>query len=298
MTTFETKDSGQHEQYSSGMRRDTQQGKPRFALMLTELQPYEEQMLTRYANLLARGAVKYDDRNWEEGDSEEELERAKDSLLRHAMQLIAGETDEDHAAAVWFNTQAVEYFRWRIEQKKLQVAEPAAGLTKRDFQSSGDPKLWAEVGKLEQAPVLPKFPQSGGASHAFDLAKRKFQDQVSAWHNRPITERQVATVGGPWKTADIWAHQKGVMVKDWDGIRPDELVTEADFVTRVTGCTVALKARPDEWLQYYGIELLVGDLGDTYSLLTYEEFEKLLGQPGNTWKMSPTSTLDGSYWDL
>jgi len=114
---FETKDSGQHAEYASGMRRDTQEGKPRFALMVTKLQPYEDQMLTRYAKLLARGAEKYDDRNWEEGNSEEELERAKDSLLRHTMQLIAGERDEDHAAAVWFNTQAIEYFRWRIEQE-------------------------------------------------------------------------------------------------------------------------------------------------------------------------------------
>lgn len=113
---FETKDSGQHAEYASGMRRDTQEGKPRFALMVTKLQPYEDQMLTRYAKLLARGAEKYDDRNWEEGNSDEELERAKDSLLRHTMQLIAGERDEDHAAAVWFNTQAIEYFRWRLRQ--------------------------------------------------------------------------------------------------------------------------------------------------------------------------------------
>lgn len=117
MTDFETKDSGQHQEYDSGMRRDTQEGKPRFALMWTKLQPYAEQMVTRYAALLARGAAKYADRNWEQGDSEVELERAKDSLLRHAAQLVAGETDEDHAAAVWFNTQAIEYFRWRVAEK-------------------------------------------------------------------------------------------------------------------------------------------------------------------------------------
>src|SRR5690606_37250001 len=65
-------------------------------------------------------------RNWEDGDSEVELDRAKSSLLRHTEQLIAGETDEDHAAAVWFNTQAIEYFRWRIAQKEggNDLAEP------------------------------------------------------------------------------------------------------------------------------------------------------------------------------
>lgn len=115
MTDYETKDSGHHQEYDSGMRRDSQDGKPRFDLIRTKLQPYEEQMITRYARLLARGAEKYSARNWEEGCGEEELERAKASLLRHTEQLVAGETDEDHAAAVWFNTQAVEYFRWRLD---------------------------------------------------------------------------------------------------------------------------------------------------------------------------------------
>jgi hypothetical protein len=115
VTDYETKDSGTHLEYESGMRRDSQDGKPRFDLIRTKLQPYEEQMITRYARLLARGAEKYDPRNWEEGCGEEELDRAKASLLRHTEQLIAGETDEDHAAAVWFNAQAIEYFRWRLE---------------------------------------------------------------------------------------------------------------------------------------------------------------------------------------
>jgi hypothetical protein len=166
VTTFETKDSGIHQEYSSGMRRDSQDGKPRFGLMLTKLQPYEEQMLTRYAALLARGAEKYSSRNWEEGDSEEELERAEESLFRHTMQLLAGETDEDHAAAVWFNTQAVEYFRWRIEQKMSgEVAEtwPPAGSTKSDFVKQNgseiDPFLAAvdehvaEMAKVTETPA-------------------------------------------------------------------------------------------------------------------------------------------------
>jgi hypothetical protein len=126
VTEFTTKDSGEHEQYDSGMRRDSQNGRPRFDLIRTKRQPYEEQMIYRYAMLLARGAEKYSERNWEEGDSEVELDRAKASLLRHTEQLIAGETDEDHAAAVWFNTQAIEYFRWRIAQKEgiNDLAEP------------------------------------------------------------------------------------------------------------------------------------------------------------------------------
>jgi hypothetical protein len=125
VTTYETKDSGTHLEYHSGMRRDSQDGKPRFDLIRTKRQPYEEQMIYRYAMLLARGAEKYSARNWEEGNSEEELERAKASLLRHTEQLVAGETDEDHAAAVWFNSQAIEYFRWRLNSHQPQTDEEA-----------------------------------------------------------------------------------------------------------------------------------------------------------------------------
>lgn len=126
MTDFVTKDSGERQQWESGMMRDVQTGKPRFALVLAAAQPYEDQMLTRYARLLARGAEKYDDRNWEQGDGEKELEYAKESLLRHTMQLITGETDEDHAAAVWFNTQLIEHIRWKQDQYVKDFNEAVA----------------------------------------------------------------------------------------------------------------------------------------------------------------------------
>jgi hypothetical protein len=150
MSEYTTKDSGQHAEYASGMRRDTQDGKPRFGLVLTKLQPYEEQMLTRYASLLARGAAKYEDRNWEAGDSEEELERAKDSLLRHTMQLLAGETDEDHAAAVWFNTQAIEYFRWRIAQKP----KPRLDINLGSNANQAEKTITAAIARLQEPPKV------------------------------------------------------------------------------------------------------------------------------------------------
>lgn len=205
MPEFETKDSGQHAEYASGMVREWQKGKPRFALMLTKRQPYGEQMLTRYASLLARGAVKYDSRNWEEGDSEEELERAKESLLRHVMQLLSGETDEDHAAAAWFNIQAIEYFRWRIAEKKkssnmtmsfdfradtdgAHLIEILTGGTVRMVRGDLTPlprvnvdpvkqveEIWSEfVGK---APDLPKVIDEPTPKH-------DFQRVINDWHNR------------------------------------------------------------------------------------------------------------------
>src|ERR1700756_3802837 len=106
--TFETKDSGYRAAYESGMVRDTEEGKPNFSLIMPERLPYEDQLLTRWAALMTRGAVKYGDRNWEKGNSQAELDRARSSAFRHFVQWLAGEGDEDHAAAVLFNIQSAE----------------------------------------------------------------------------------------------------------------------------------------------------------------------------------------------
>lgn len=113
---YETKDSGKRQNYKSGMRRDVQEGKPDFFLCLTDA-PYEEQLLTRWAALMERGATKYGRRNWQLADSEEELERFKSSAFRHFMQWISGEDDEDHAAAVLFNINAAEYTKYKLGGK-------------------------------------------------------------------------------------------------------------------------------------------------------------------------------------
>lgn len=109
-----TKDSGKREEYDSGMRRDTQEGKARFDLLLVPGLPFEEQFLTRLGQLLARGADKYGDRNWQKASSPEELERFVSSGLRHMVQWASGEVDEDHAAATAFNLMAAEYVKWKL----------------------------------------------------------------------------------------------------------------------------------------------------------------------------------------
>lgn len=93
---FGTKDSGKRVDFPSGMRRDTDEGKPRFDLI--PLDP-----LTRLAELYARGAEKYGDRNWQLANTPEELQRFKASGFRHLVQYLKGELDEDHAAAVVWN---------------------------------------------------------------------------------------------------------------------------------------------------------------------------------------------------
>lgn len=109
MPDYVTRDSGQREQYATGMVRDTEEGKARFDLMFAEGVAYPDQFLTRFAMLLARGAEKYGERNWESGYDAKALARAKSSAIRHLVQWMCGLTDEDHAAAVVFNLMQAEY---------------------------------------------------------------------------------------------------------------------------------------------------------------------------------------------
>ena len=116
MADFITKDSGKRMDYASGMRRDIQDGKPRFYLMLTGDVPYDSQFLTRCAALLTRGAEKYGARNWQLANSPEELERFKESAFRHLVQWLCNDTEEDHAAAVFFNLLAAETTKHKIHE--------------------------------------------------------------------------------------------------------------------------------------------------------------------------------------
>lgn len=143
---FITKDSGERAQFESGMQRDTEAGKPRFDLMLPLDVPYDEQMITRLAALYGRGAVKYDDRNWEQADSAEEMARMKSSAFRHFMQWIAGEADEDHAAGTMFNIIAFETTAYKVGSED-PVHVPSSGSAK----TAGN-LLWEAVKKASAPP--------------------------------------------------------------------------------------------------------------------------------------------------
>lgn len=102
---FETKDSGKRILFTSGMTRDTSEGKIDYTLVL------DGPMFERWAALMTRGAVKYDARNWMKASGEAELERFKQSAFRHFIQWMNGDTDEDHGAAVMFNINGAEYVK-------------------------------------------------------------------------------------------------------------------------------------------------------------------------------------------
>lgn len=99
---FTIKDSGKREQFASGMQRDTAEGKTDYGLVR------DGPMYERWAEHLRKGAVKYGKANWLKGRGQVELDRARESALRHFEQWYRGDVDEDHASAVFFNINQAE----------------------------------------------------------------------------------------------------------------------------------------------------------------------------------------------
>jgi len=107
--TFQVKDSGQREAFETGALRDTQDDKPRYDLIPIIA-------LKRIANLYAKGAKKYGERNFEKGIPSS---RYIASLMRHLFQYLEGDKEEDHAAAVCFNILGIMYNEEAIRRDLL-----------------------------------------------------------------------------------------------------------------------------------------------------------------------------------
>jgi len=120
MSEFIIKDSGNRTEYSSGMVRDKSEDKEKFDLLFPEGIPYEEQMLTRFAIHLTKGANKYSDRNWEKANSESEMLDFKRSAWRHFIKWYLGMLDEDHASGVFFNIMGYETTKHKLNGNKGQ----------------------------------------------------------------------------------------------------------------------------------------------------------------------------------
>ena len=106
---FITKDSGKRDSFASGMVRDTQDDKPIYTLL-------DFPMLKRWAQLMVRGMKKYGRDNWRKAAGEEELQRFKDSALRHMIQWLEGDVSEDHAAACYFNIAGAEMVKAKLAE--------------------------------------------------------------------------------------------------------------------------------------------------------------------------------------
>lgn len=120
---FELKDSGARTEFKTGSVRDLQVGKGRFDLIPVEplirvanlrggtydYVAYPGMM--RVARLYEKGSIKYVARNWEKGQP---FSACFNSMMRHQLKHISGWRDEDHAAAVVFNSFAIMTFEVRI----------------------------------------------------------------------------------------------------------------------------------------------------------------------------------------
>lgn len=122
---YVTKDSGKRARHSDGVVRDKAEDKPRFDLLFPRGVPFEDQLITRVADLYERGAGKYGARNWEKSESEDTLEHHEAALMRHVVRFLCGVEDgEDHAAAVVWNVNAVDLTRRKIMQKNIELGVP------------------------------------------------------------------------------------------------------------------------------------------------------------------------------
>lgn len=132
MVDFIVKDSGKRVNYKSGMRRDTTEGKPMYNLI-------DKTFLYRLAVHLAKGAEKYGKDNWKLASSQEELERFEESALRHMMQWLNGDTDEDHMSAIAFNIASAEYVKEKLQKNKgsnkLDVEKVIRGIANSETPS-------------------------------------------------------------------------------------------------------------------------------------------------------------------
>lgn len=111
MSEFKIKDSGKRAEYKSGMVRDLTEDKIDYSLV------FDGPLINRLAVHLTKGAKKYNKRNWLKANGQEELDRFRESAVRHFMQWYYGENEEDHFSATVFNLNAYEYLKEKLNNE-------------------------------------------------------------------------------------------------------------------------------------------------------------------------------------
>ncbi len=104
----QVEDGGNKQEFSTGSKRSSREGKGRFDLIPSHA-------LTRLAQHFENGAKVYGDRNWERGQP---LARYLDSAMRHLVKYLGGGRSEDHIIACAWNCFAfVETQKWIADGK-------------------------------------------------------------------------------------------------------------------------------------------------------------------------------------
>jgi hypothetical protein len=96
-------DSGLRDQFETGAVREVANGRGRYDLISV---PAMYRVAMHYEN----GAAKYSERNWEKGIP---ISNCINSLYRHLLKYIDGETSEDHMAAIAWNVFAIMHYETR-----------------------------------------------------------------------------------------------------------------------------------------------------------------------------------------
>jgi hypothetical protein len=113
------RDTGDRQTFSTGMVRNAAKDKTRYNPVL------EGPMFKRWASHLWKGKKVYPDAalgvgNWTLAETEEELQRAKESFFSHVMDYLDGDDVEDHAAAIFFNINLIENIKEKMAAKLSQ----------------------------------------------------------------------------------------------------------------------------------------------------------------------------------
>lgn len=200
-----TKDSGKRDEFKTGARRDTEDGKLKFQNIpfkaLVELarkagnsddylwiDRSQKQihnatgelrhdlipnvMLQRLAALYARGEQKYGANNWQKGIN---MMRTFGSLLRHAYAWVLGDTSEDHLAAVIWNATALMWLEKEIAEHRRDT-----DLDDRQLAKTRVVYHWNDIPERSKIMDLDGW-----------LTDQQAFDQVQAYWDTPITVRKV-----------------------------------------------------------------------------------------------------------
>lgn len=138
---YALKDSGERQVFNTGAQRDIQQvEKGRYDL----ISPIA---LKRIAIVLAKGACKYSDRNWEKGMP---MSRYIDSALRHLSQYIEGKRDEDHLGQAFWNLHSALHMEEQIIRKNLsyELMDLPCYIAEKDMDTNTQ-QWWDDVKKLK-----------------------------------------------------------------------------------------------------------------------------------------------------
>jgi len=167
----ELQDGGTRKTYTTGAQKEDQSatdGKGRYDLLpITAIR--------RVAEIFRKGAIKYDDRNWEKGLP---LSRFLDSAKRHIDQYQEGLEDEDHLAQAAWNLLALLHTEEMIKR----------GLLPKELDdmpsympTDADPEMWRQIGRWASEDIKQPSQCCGMCEHV-----RTHQTDIDeVYHNCP-----------------------------------------------------------------------------------------------------------------